>query len=141
MAVPMAIRMAVPMATQRIEVITGRASRRRYGEEEKLRLVEAAFATGVRTAEFARRSQVDQSLLYRWRRQFFGEQPRVPAFTPISVLPEPGAGPGPAPAQRVQPTAEGLVEVELACGARVRVTGAADPAVVAAALTALRGVS
>ncbi len=54
------------MATQRIEVITGREGRRQYSAEEKLGLVEAAFAPGVRRAEFARRAGVDQSLLYRW---------------------------------------------------------------------------
>ena len=36
-------------------------------------------------------------------------------------------------------TPAGLIEVELADGGRVRISGAADPAVVAAALRALAG--
>jgi transposase len=75
--------MAVPMATQRIEVITGREARRRYSDEEKLGLVEAAFAPGVRRAEFARRSGVDQSLLYRWRWQMFGKRPAIAALSGV----------------------------------------------------------
>lgn len=133
------------MATQRIEVITGREARRQYSDEEKLRLVEAAFGPGVKTAEFARHSGVDQSLLYRWRRQFFGNQPRAPAFTPVAVLPEPV--PIPAAARLPEPSGSevfstataGLVEVEFPCGARMRITGAAEPAVVTAAIAALRG--
>ena len=130
-AVPMAIRMAVPMATQRIEVITGREARRRYSDEQKLQLVEAAFAPGVSTAEFARRSGVDQSLLYRWRRQALGQQPALPAFTPVAVLPEPATPPDPTPSA-------GIIELEFACGARMRITGTAAAAVVSAAITALR---
>lgn len=133
------------MATQRIEVITGREARRQYSDEEKLRLVEAAFGPGVKTAAFARHSGVDQSLLYRWRRQFFGNQPGVPAFTPVAVLPEPASVPAatrlPEPSgSQVSPTATtGLVEVEFPCGVRMRITGAAEPAVVTAAIAALRG--
>lgn len=38
------------MAIQRVEVVTGREARRQYTEVEKLRLVEDAFAPGVKTA-------------------------------------------------------------------------------------------
>lgn len=129
------------MATQRIEVITGREARRRYSAEEKLGLVEAAFAPGVRRAEFARRAGVDQSLLYRWRRQMFGALPRVPAFTPVAVLPDPVSAPGAAPSgsEGASAATSGVIEVEFAGGERMRITGAVDAAVVTAALAALRG--
>lgn len=136
----MAIRMAVPMATQRVEVITGREARRQYSDEEKLRLVEAAFAPGVMTAEFARRTGMDQSLLYRWRRQFFGRLPRVPAFTPVAVLPDPASVTVPEPpgSEACSSAATGMIEVEFSGGMRMRITGAVDATVVTAALTALR---
>ena len=129
------------MATQRIEVITGREARRRYSDEEKVGLVEAAFAPGVRRAEFARRSGVDQSLLYRWRRQMFGTLPRVPAFTPVTVLPDPVSALAAAPSgsEGASAAAMGVIEVEFADDVRVRITGAVDTAVVTAALAALRG--
>ena len=55
--------MAGSMATQRIEVITGSGVRRRYSDEEKLRLVEEAFGPGASVMEVARREGVDQSLV------------------------------------------------------------------------------
>lgn len=137
--------MAVPMTTQRIEVITGREVRRQYAEDEKLRLVEAAFGPGVKTAEFARRAGVDQSLLYRWRRQFFGSQPRVPAFMAVTMLPETApacdavAQPGPPLVEVAGAVPAGLVEIEFPGGVRLRVTGVADVAVVTAAISALKG--
>ncbi|MFM2043286.1 MAG: hypothetical protein RLY86_1862 [Pseudomonadota bacterium] len=130
------------MATQRIAVITGRETRRQYTDEEKLRLVEAAFGPGLKTAEFARHAGVDQSLLYRWRRQFFGRQPRVPAFTPVAVLPKLMRSPDPAPSSEPAGSgipAAGVVEVEFPGGLRMRITGAAEPAVVTATIAALRG--
>ncbi|WP_407653183.1 IS66-like element accessory protein TnpA [Azospirillum isscasi] len=81
----MAIPMAVPMAIQRVEVITGVERRRQFSDEEKLRLVEEAFRPGAKATGVARRLGVDVSLLYRWRRQFFGPQPRLPAFLPVTV--------------------------------------------------------
>ena len=120
------------MAIQRVEVITGREARRQYTEEEKLRLVEDAFGPGVKTAEYARRTGVDQSLLYRWRRQFFGQRARLPAFTPVAVMPDevPSATPAVPP---------DMLEVEFANGARLRITGTVDAALVTAMLAALAG--
>lgn len=59
--------------------------RRRFSDEEKLRLVEEAFQPGAKATAVARRLGVDFSLLYRWRRQFFGPQLRLPAFLPITI--------------------------------------------------------
>jgi transposase len=122
------------MAIQRVEVITGRAARRRYSEEEKRGLVEAAFAPGVKPAEYARRTGMDLSLLYRWRRELSGRQARLPAFLPVAVMAEEDP---PAAAATLPDVAPGLVEVEFPGGIRVRITGDASPAVVTAALAAL----
>ncbi len=125
------------MAIQRVEVITGTERRRQFTEEEKLRLVEEAFEPGVRATEVARRRGVDVSLLYRWRRLFYGRPPRIPAFTPVTVCPDE------APAEDLTVSASepavGTIEIDFAIGARLRITGAADPAVVAAAVAALAG--
>ena len=122
--------MAVPMTIQRVEVITGL---------EKRRLVEAAFLPGVKATEVAQRQGVDVSLLYRWRRQFFGQQPRLPAFMPITVAtdePSPEDAPEPTPASYTPPA--GLIEVEFAT-ARLRITDPADPALVGTVIAALLG--
>ncbi len=135
----MAIPMAVPMTIQRVEVITGLERRRQFSDEEKLRLVEEAFQPGVKATEVARRLGVDVSLLYRWRRQFFGQQPRLPAFLPITVATD-----APAPEEVTEPAAApaappaGFIEVEFAT-ARLRITGPVDPALVGTVIAALSG--
>ncbi|WP_455183347.1 IS66-like element accessory protein TnpA [Azospirillum palustre] len=127
------------MTIQRVEVITGLERRWQFSDEEKLRLVEEAFQPGVKATEVARRLGVDVSLLYRWRRQFFGQQPRLPAFMPITVATD-----APAPEEVTEPTAApavqpaGLIEVEFAT-ARLRITGPVDPALVGTVITALSG--
>lgn len=127
------------MATQSIQVITGR-ERRRFSEAEKLRLVDAAFRPGVRVADFARREGVDVSLLYRWRRQAFGTRPRLPAFVPITVAPSDPGPMRPPSTDTTLPVAgsAGVIEVVVA-SAQVRITGVVDPGVVTAVITALTG--
>ena len=130
----MTIPMAVPMAMQRVEVITGKECRRRFSEAEKLRLVEEAFEPGAVTSVVARQRGVDLSLLYRWRQQFLGRRSRLPAFTPVTVLPTDEA--------RVEPPASppaGTLEVEFPVGARLRMTGVVDPILAAAVVSALAG--
>lgn len=116
------------MALQRIEVITGATGRRRYTREQKFRLVEETLAPDVGVMEVARRADVDPILLYRWRRQMLGAQPRLPAFTPVTVTAD-------DPISRLAPPPElGVIDVEIAGGTRVRVTGAPQPATIAAVL-------
>ena len=127
------------MAIQRVEVITGVERRRQFSDEEKLRLVEEAFQPGMKATAVARRLGVDVSLLYRWRRQFFGPQPRLPAFMPVTVAAEEPASPEdvpePAPAAAPPP---GVVEIEFTT-ARLRLTGAVDPVTIATVIAALTG--
>jgi transposase len=127
----MSIPMAGTMALQRIEVITGATGRRRYTREQKFLLVEETLAPDTSVVEVARRADVDPSLLYRWRRQMLGAQPRLPAFTPVTVTPDDPISPLPP---RPEP---GVIDVEIAGGTRVRVTGAPQPATIAAVLAAL----
>ena len=127
----MAIPMAGTVAYQRIEVITGAAGRRRYTREQKYQFVEASLVPGASVVEVARRAGVDPSLLYRWRRQMLVVQPRRPVFTPVTVTADdPIAPPLPLP----EP---GVIDVEIAGGTRVRVTGAPQPATITAVLAAL----
>jgi transposase len=130
----MSIPMAVPMAIQRVEVITGKEGRRRFSEAEKRQLVEEAFQPGVKATEIARRHGMDVSLLYRWRRLMFGCQPQLPAFTPVAVVENAAvAAATTAPAR----PAAGVIEIELAGGARVRVTGAVEASLLASVIAAL----
>ena len=121
----------------RVEIFQGRA-RRRWSEDDKRRLVAETFAPGETVDGVARRRGVSTSQLFTWRKRLrteagFPPSPSgVPGFAAVAIAPVPPlAGEAEAP--------PGLIEVELAGGDRVRITGAADPAVVAAALRALAG--
>ena len=67
------------------------------------------------------------------------------SFVPVQVAPETAslaacpAEPSAAAAEALAEPAPGLIEIELPRGGRVRITGAAEPATVAAALRALLG--
>ncbi|SMX56622.1 Putative transposase [Bradyrhizobium sp. ORS 285] len=72
---------------------------------------------------------ISRSLLLKWRRLFRAEQneagPRLD-FVPATVIAEPAV-----------PTGGGAIEIELAAGARMRITGAVDEATLKAAVAAL----
>ena len=53
-----------------VEIITGTERRRRWSEDEKRRLVSAAFGAGAIVAQVARQHGVAESCLYAWRKRF-----------------------------------------------------------------------
>ena len=84
---------------------------------EKERIVAAAMEPGAVASEVARAAGIHTSQLFRWRQQLC-ERAQIPAaFNPVAVTPEPGAI-SPPPAERA-----GVIEIELASGGRMRVTG------------------
>ena len=81
---------------QRLEVVnTGR--RRRWSEDEKLRIVEESFRGHRQVSATARRHDISPSLLFSWRKAF-GEDCRrtdeVIGFAPAMIVPEEDASPG-----------------------------------------------
>ena len=120
---------------ERLEVVdTGR--RRRWSEDEKLKIVLESLQAPRQVAATARRYGVSRSLLLRWRRSFRPE-PKDAAhqtgFVPARVAPEAGVRTGP-----VGPAGSGAIEIEFA-GARMRITGTVDAATLKAAVAALAG--
>ena len=124
-----------------VEIFRGQV-RRRWSEEDKRRLVAETFGPGATVHGIARRHGVSPSQLFAWRKLYrvgAGIEHAVPAsgvpgFAAVAVAPSPVSATG-DPVE----ASPGLIEVELADACRVRITGAADPAVVAAALLALAG--
>ncbi|HEX5909962.1 MAG TPA: transposase, partial [Thermoleophilaceae bacterium] len=96
-------------------------------------------APGETVHGVARRRGVSTSQLFTWRKQLRAEAGlppsplTVPGFAAVAIAPVPPLAGDAAEAP------SGLIEIELADGGRVRISGAADPAVVAAALRALAG--
>ena len=77
---------------ERVEIITGIHRRRRYTDEEKVRLVEQAMQPGMTVSAIARLHGVSPSLLFQWRRRMAeGGQQAVradEAVVPISRVRE-----------------------------------------------------
>jgi transposase len=112
---------------ERLEVVeTGR--RRRWSEDEKLKIVLESLQAPRQVAATARRYGISRSLLLRWRRLFRPESTGAAAqqvgFVPAMVISESRGTPGPV----VGPTSSGAIEIEFAAGVRMRITGAVDTA-------------
>jgi transposase len=122
---------------ERLEVVdTGR--RRRWSEDEKLKIVLESLQAPRQVAATARRYGVSRSLLLRWRRSFHPEPKdgtgQQIGFVAARVVAESGATPGPCGS-----AGSGAIEIEFAAGARVRITGSVDAATLTAVVAALAG--
>jgi transposase len=117
-----------------VEVITSVQRRRRWSRAEKERIVAAALEPGAVASAVAREAGIHASQLYRWRHELCGRVGAAPPFAAVTIA----AAPHIAPSTTL-PVSTGLVEVELACGARLRITGAVEPAMVSAVIAALMG--
>ncbi len=115
-------------------VETGR--RRRWSEDEKLKIVLESLQTPRQISATARRYGISRSLLIRWRRAFRAKRnddaEQQTGFVPAIVAPESDAA-----AARTSPTSGGAIEIEFAAGVRMRITGAVDAATLTAAVAAL----
>lgn len=114
--------------TKAVEVITSVERRRRWSRAEKERLVAAALEPGAVASEVARGAGIHASQLFRWRQQLCERAPMPMAFNPVAVTPE-----------ALAPAAEraGTIEIELATGGRMRITGPVDARTVVALMKAL----
>ena len=123
---------------ERLEVVdSGR--RRRWSEDEKLKIVLESLTAPRQVSATARRYGIARSQLLQWRRSFRPERNETPeqstGFVPAVVVSETEPGPL-APARSA---AEGAIEINFTSGTRMRVTGAVDPATLRAAVEALTG--
>jgi transposase len=120
----------------RLEVVdTGR--RRRWSEDEKLKIVLESLRAPRQVSATARRYGISRTLLLQWRRSFRVEQKGAAeqqiGFIPAMVVPQSET----EVAGRAGLAGGGAIEIEFATGARMRITGAVDKATVAAAIATL----
>jgi transposase len=115
------------MTNGAVEVITSVQRRRRWPRAEKERIVAAALATGAVASEVARAAGIHTSQLFRWRQQLCGRADNSASFAPVAIVPDAAAA----------AAATSTIEIELAGGTRMRITGAADPAIVSVLIAAL----
>ena len=118
----------------RLEVVeTGR--RRRFREDEKLKIVMESMAGPRLVSTTARRHGISRSLLLTWRRAFQTQGTRS-SFVPAVIVPEPPPRPpqiAPSPTR----TDQGRIEIVLARGRRVLVEETVDPEALARVLQVL----
>ncbi|GLI98784.1 transposase [Sphingobium sp. BS19] len=119
-----------------VTVFSGPERRRRWSDDERLRILSEAFSPGACVARVAQRHDVSTSLVYTWRRKLraASTEPTMtersaPQFAEAMMAPEPGSA---------RPSLNPAIVVDLARGNRVSIFPSASPALVAAALRALR---
>jgi transposase len=108
-----------------IQVITGVERRRRWSEEQKRQIVEAAFAPGANVSEVARQADLHNGIIYKWRREL---QPVAAGFAKVAVI-EDGIG----SVERCGAT----IEVALGNGAHIRIPSMVPTELAAAVVKAL----
>jgi transposase len=118
------------MTLPRVEVITSVERRRRWSRADKERLVAASFEPGANASAIARQASVHTSQLFRWRRQLCTRSAPALSFSAVTV--------SPAAVTAALAPAAAMIEIEFA-GARVKISGAADPATVSAVVGTLAG--
>ena len=121
---------------ERLEIVeTGR--RRRWSEDEKLKIVFESLRSPDQITATARRYGISRWQLHEWRRAFRAAQTEAvkpPAgFVPATIAAESQ----PPAVELAAPADPGKIEIDFSNGARMRVTGAIDEATLAAALRAL----
>ena len=115
------------MTNGAVEVITSVQRRRRWPRAEKERIVAAALAPGAVASEVARAAGIHTSQLFRWRQQLCAPAGSADTFSPVAIVSD-------AAASAATPS---TIEIELAGGTRMRVSGAADPAIVSVLIAGL----
>ena len=112
------------MTNGQVEIITSVQRRRRWRSAEKEQLVAASLEAGASVSAVAREAGIHPSQLYGWRRQ-------------MRVRPEVGFAPVQIAAEIAPASPSGVIDIEFANGARVRITGVVDPTLAAATVAAL----
>ncbi|MGA6998081.1 MAG: transposase [Pseudolabrys sp.] len=124
-----------------VEIISGRERRRRWGLEEKLRIVAETQEAGACVREVAVRHDVYPSLLHNWRRQV--REGRLVATPPVRFVPVRMAEASSAAVVPERPVnaraAAEMIEVVLPDGSRLRVGNEVGLAMLRRVLMALRG--
>ena len=128
----------------RMTVLTGPERRRRWSDDERLRILTEAFSPGACVSEIARRHDVSTALIYGWRRKLRRELSAPASSTALATSPSTALGPGFAEAVLTDEPESDVLEacsaivIDLPAGGRVSIAASAPPALAAAALKALR---
>jgi transposase len=123
--------------SSRVEIlpVTDSGRRRRWSDEEKIRIVEESLARPRSVSATARRHEIPRTLLTRWRADYRAGllgRPAAPSFVPLTVSAPPRSA-------RASAGSGAKIEIVLANGRRLTVPAAIDPEVLARLLPVLDG--
>ena len=128
----------------RVEVLGGLERRRRWSQDDKVRIVEETLAPGAKVMEVARRNGVAASVVFTWRRQARTVERVGPCFAPVqiaaAVTGEDNAKPQSEDDRRMRSLStarNGLIEIDLGNRRRIRVDAQVDPEALARVLDVL----
>jgi transposase len=128
----------------RVEVLDGVERRRRWSQDDKVRIVEETLVPGAKVTEVARRNGIAASVVFTWRRQARTVEKAGSCFAPVQVteaetsehavkdVPEDG-GRG----RSVTVARAGLIEIDLGNRRRIRVDAQVDADALARVLDVL----
>jgi transposase len=128
----------------RVEVLGGIERRRRWSQDDKMRIVEETLVPGAKVTEVARRNGIAASVVFTWRRQARTIEKVGPCFAPVQIVAAETSGENakalsdddrrlrPVPVTRV-----GLIEIDLGNRRRIRVDAQVDPDALARVLDVL----
>ena len=132
----------------RVEVITRVERRRKWSDAEKASVLAETDAPGTNVAAIARKHGIARSVVYNWRSARRAQAiTAIPGAGPVDFIPIGVVGEGhgvtspeplsvPAPTSSADPG--GMIEVELANGARLRVDGQVNERALCRVLRALK---
>jgi len=134
-----------PRVNERIDIRVGVERRRRWGREDKLRIVRESLAPNVVVTEVARRHEVSTGLLYTWRKQALAGL--LGGFVPVRIVANAEAN-TPAAIEEAKESADeetkpgvgrsrGLIEVVWPNGIVVRVDADVDERALRSVIAAL----
>jgi transposase len=128
----------------RVEVLGGLERRRRWSQDDKVRIVEETLAPGAKVTEVARRNGVAASVMFTWRRQARTVERVGPCFAPVqiasAVTGENNAKPQSEDDRRMRSLStsrNGLIEIDLGNRRRIRGDAQVDPEALARVLDVL----
>jgi transposase len=128
----------------RVEVLGGIERRRRWSQDDKMRIVEETLVPGAKVTEVARRNGIAASVVFTWRRQARTIEKVGPCFAPVQIAAAETSGENAKPLSdddrrlRPVPVARvGLIEIELGNRRRIRVDAQVDPDALARVLDVL----
>ncbi|WP_225157382.1 MULTISPECIES: transposase [unclassified Bradyrhizobium] len=119
------------MTISRAEVIPSVERRRRWSQEEKERLVAASLEPGASVSELARVAGLHVIQLFRWRKELCKHaEASIAPFVPVEIGPSvPRREVAEAPLATTsghRGKSQGIIEINLGTGHRIRVDGDVD---------------